>query len=127
MLLFDPRVGSKFRSVVVIVMVMQSSCSEISTLTFWYFSPHFSVIIVTGSDDCEKCFAETGNERQELRPNLTDFDSYLPFFLDQFPDTSCPKGGRAQFLPAISFDQKDPRKNIQCEWGEKLLTNCVAN
>lgn len=57
----------------------------------------------------------TGNDRTDLRPNLTEFDQFLPFFLDQYPDTTCPKGGRAQFLPALSFDKTSDTRDIQCE------------
>jgi Niemann-Pick C1 protein len=40
-----------------------------------------------------------------LRPEGREFEDYLPFFLQQNPGTACPKAGRAQFLPALSYNR----------------------
>ena len=62
-----------------------------------------------GAEECQSCLE--GRERSTLRPSAAEFERFLPFFLHQFPDEQCPKGGRAQFLPAVSY-QADRKPHV---------------
>jgi len=59
------------------------------------------------TDDCALCLQTYGDaERESIRPTPEEFNKYLPFFLQQYPDEKCPKAGRAQFYPAMNFDSE---------------------
>ena len=51
---------------------------------------------------CDQCIADT--PKDTLRPMGNEFDEYLSFFIKQYPGEACPKAGRAQFLPALSYN-----------------------
>lgn len=53
---------------------------------------------------CEQCFT-TEKIREVVRPETETFNEHLSFFLKQYPGTECPKAGRAQFLPALSYNR----------------------
>jgi Niemann-Pick C1 protein len=55
--------------------------------------------------NCNLCIDDE-SPRETIRPAGETFDEYLPYFLKQLPGPECPKAGRAQFLPAISFDKQ---------------------
>ncbi|XP_074593039.1 NPC intracellular cholesterol transporter 1-like isoform X2 [Brevipalpus obovatus] len=56
---------------------------------------------------CEVCFAE----KTQL-PSSTEFNKYLPFFLHQDPDITCPSGGKAQFAPSVKYRNDGDKMDI---------------
>lgn len=44
------------------------------------------------------------HERYNLRPELTSFRKYIPYFLNDVPDEFCAKGGRAAYHD-VSYNQ----------------------
>lgn len=66
---------------------------------------------VDANGNCTLCLAvDEDDDRSTVRPSSHDFNKYLPFFLNQYPDSKCPKAGRAQFIDAINYDESRPEK-----------------
>ena len=65
-------------------------------------------------DDCELCLEGSSKNREVWRPTPEQFNRFLPYFLQQYPDEKCPKAGRAQFLPAINYDARDGSVGRKC-------------
>lgn len=49
---------------------------------------------------CEQCKIQRTNNN---RPNITGFEHYLPFFLQDNPDESCAKAGHAAYGNAVNY------------------------
>lgn len=69
----------------------------------------------TACADCKVC-------KQQLpadgRPELTDFQGYLPWFLEALPSEACAKGGAGAYSSAIQLDSTDRTGDTSaCEGG----------
>ncbi|XP_071519627.1 NPC intracellular cholesterol transporter 1-like [Panulirus ornatus] len=53
------------------------------------------------TSDCENC--KIHPLKDGLRPDPTSFMEYLPFFLEDVPSESCPKGGHAAYGQAVKI------------------------
>ncbi|XP_013179899.1 PREDICTED: Niemann-Pick C1 protein isoform X3 [Papilio xuthus] len=53
---------------------------------------------------CKRCNIPL--EDPEKRPNPTDFEHYVSFFLQDNPTSSCPKAGHAAYSQAVNFKNK---------------------
>ncbi|XP_059489962.1 NPC intracellular cholesterol transporter 1 homolog 1b-like [Neocloeon triangulifer] len=61
------------------------------------FCPH-NYGIPQGCTECEISFRNDG-----IRPVVPDFEKYISFFLQDNPDSSCAKGGRAAYAQGVNY------------------------
>lgn len=54
--------------------------------------------------DCESCDIQMS---AIIRPNVSSFEHYLPFFLQDNPDEECAKGGHAAYGNAVNLQTKN--------------------
>ncbi|XP_045537297.1 NPC intracellular cholesterol transporter 1 isoform X5 [Papilio machaon] len=57
---------------------------------------------------CKRCNIPL--EGPEQRPNASNFEHYVPFFLQDNPTPSCPKGGHAAYSQAVNYKYKNKTK-----------------
>ncbi|XP_013148224.1 PREDICTED: Niemann-Pick C1 protein isoform X2 [Papilio polytes] len=72
-----------------------------------YF-PANSSFCPNSNTSCKKC--NISLEDPEQRPNASDFDHYVPYFLQDNPTPSCPKGGHAAYSQAVNYKYKNKTK-----------------
>ncbi|KAM3957916.1 Niemann-Pick type C-1a isoform 1-T1 [Aphomia sociella] len=66
-----------------------------------YFPSNSSFCPNEHGSPCKRCNIElTGAEQ---RPDITDFKRYVPFFLQDNPTSTCPKGGHASYAQAVNY------------------------
>ena len=56
------------------------------------------------NDSCDACMISGGD-----RPNRTEFETYINWFLHDNPGTDCPSGGHAAFGGAVILNQSDKK------------------
>lgn len=49
---------------------------------------------------------------KEKRPNVTGFETYLPYFLQDNPDVSCAKAGHAAYSQAVNYHFPDKKRPL---------------
>ncbi|KAJ2940417.1 hypothetical protein O0L34_g97 [Tuta absoluta] len=82
----------------------QPGCCKYHTAT-GAFCPHDS-----DDQDCVNC--DITQVPPEMRPNSTAVKYYVPWFLKDNPDESCPKGGHAAYAPGVNYKYSDKNKTL---------------
>ncbi|XP_052755080.1 NPC intracellular cholesterol transporter 1 isoform X3 [Galleria mellonella] len=71
-----------------------------------YFPTNSSFCPNDHGSPCKVCNIElTGPEK---RPDVADFQRYVPFFLQDNPTASCPKGGHAAYAQGVNYKYLSP-------------------
>ncbi|KAI5637789.1 patched family domain-containing protein [Phthorimaea operculella] len=82
----------------------QSGCCKYNSKT-GAFCPHNS-----NNPDCMEC--DITHVPPEMRPNATAFKYYVPWFLQDNPDDTCPKGGHAAYGQGVNYKYTDKNKTL---------------
>lgn len=80
------------------------------------------------NDTCDICLTSSSD-----RPNKTEFETYLYWFLHDNPGIDCPSGGHAAFGGAVIINESDPihHKNSSvlsksCDVAYYIMASCTG-